>query len=56
MPSVLYRFVKPSRHHWRLPAWEKGDSRHLPKRPVGCFAQMGTVPFFHAWGVRPIVF
>ena len=23
----------------------KGDSPHLPKRPEGCFAQMGTVPF-----------
>jgi cytochrome c553 len=26
--------------------WEKGDSPHLPERPEGCFAQMGTVPFF----------
>jgi len=25
--------------------WEKGDSPHLPERPGGCFAQMGTVPF-----------
>ncbi|MGD0896679.1 MAG: VIT domain-containing protein [Thermoguttaceae bacterium] len=25
---------------------EKGDSPHLPERPGGCFAQMGTVPFF----------
>ena len=25
---------------------EKGDSPHLPERPKGCFAQMGTVPFF----------
>ena len=25
---------------------EKGDSPHLPERPEGCFAQMGTVPFF----------
>ncbi len=23
----------------------KGDSPHLPERPFGCFAQMGTVPF-----------
>ncbi len=23
----------------------KGDSPHLPERPRGCFAQMGTVPF-----------
>jgi exodeoxyribonuclease VII large subunit len=29
----------------RLPS-EKGDSPHLPERPGGCFAQMGTVPFF----------
>ena len=28
---------------------EKGDSPYLPGRPEGCFAQMGTVPFF-----RPI--
>ena len=27
---------------------EKGDSPHLPERPEGCFAQMGTVPFFSA--------
>ncbi|MGD0900561.1 MAG: CHC2 zinc finger domain-containing protein [Thermoguttaceae bacterium] len=26
---------------------EKGDSPHLPERPEGCSAQMGTVPFFH---------
>jgi hypothetical protein len=25
---------------------EKGDSPHLPERPEGCCAQMGTVPFF----------
>ncbi len=24
---------------------EKGDSPHLPERPEGCSAQMGTVPF-----------
>lgn len=32
---------------------EKGDSPHLPERPEGCFAQMGTVPFCRAapWGV-----
>ena len=28
------------------PLREKGDSPHLPERPGGCFAQMGTVPFF----------
>ena len=28
---------------------KKGDSPHLPERPEGCFAQMGTVPYF-----RPI--
>jgi benzoyl-CoA reductase/2-hydroxyglutaryl-CoA dehydratase subunit BcrC/BadD/HgdB len=31
---------------------EKGDSPHLPERPEGCFAQMGTVPFFPASGAR----
>jgi adenosylmethionine-8-amino-7-oxononanoate aminotransferase len=25
---------------------KKGDSPHLPERPEGCLAQMGTVPFF----------
>ena len=29
----------------QLPAVGKGDSPHLPERPGGCFAQMGTVPF-----------
>jgi uncharacterized Fe-S cluster-containing protein len=28
----------------------KGDSPHLPERPEGCFAQMGTVPFSRAPG------
>jgi 4-hydroxy-3-methylbut-2-en-1-yl diphosphate reductase len=27
---------------------EKGDSPHLPERPGGCFAQMGTVPFYRS--------
>ncbi len=27
---------------------EKGDSPHLPERPEGCCAQMGTVPFFRS--------
>jgi hypothetical protein len=27
---------------------EKGDCPHLPERPEGCLAQMGTVPFFRA--------
>ena len=27
------------------PRDRKGDSPHLPERPGGCFAQMGTVPF-----------
>ena len=27
------------------PGHGKGDSPHLPERPGGCFAQMGTVPF-----------
>jgi DNA-binding NarL/FixJ family response regulator len=29
----------------RDPPGGKGDSPHLPERPDGCFAQMGTVPF-----------
>jgi DNA-binding NtrC family response regulator len=32
-------------------AAEKGDSPHLPERPGGCFAQMGTVPFFRGEGL-----
>jgi len=35
--------IAPGRVAW---AGEKGDSPHLPERPEGCFAQMGTVPFF----------
>jgi hypothetical protein len=30
---------------------EKGDSPHLPERPEGCCAQMGTVPFFRPRGI-----
>jgi myo-inositol-1-phosphate synthase len=33
---------------------EKGDSPHLPERPEGCFAQMGTVPFFPSGGTRSV--
>jgi len=32
----------------------KGDSPHLPERPEGCFAQMGTVPFSTPGFVRDI--
>jgi hypothetical protein len=33
------------RDDWRhVLEGEKGDSPHLPERPGGCFAQMGTVP------------
>jgi hypothetical protein len=36
--------------YWRLDCNpEQGDSPHLPERPEGCFAQMGTVPFFPRW-------
>ena len=28
---------------------EKGDRSNLPKRPGGCSAQIGPVPFFHRW-------
>jgi tRNA-2-methylthio-N6-dimethylallyladenosine synthase len=33
---------------------EKGDSPHLPERPEGCSAQMGTVPFFRPATTRPM--
>jgi general secretion pathway protein E len=33
----------------------KGDSPHLPERPEGCFAQMGTVPFSAGSGARSLV-
>ena len=32
---------------------KKGDSPHLPERPAGCCAQMGTVPFFRPRGDLP---
>ena len=40
---------------------QKGDSPHLPERPEGCCAQMGTVPLLYAgrqfdflhWGLVP---
>src|SRR6516165_765096 len=33
---------------------KKGNRPHLPERPKGCFAQMGSVPFFGApWTGRP---
>ena len=35
----------------RFIAGGKGDSPHLPERPVGCCAQMGTVPFSAPVGV-----
>jgi len=33
----------------------KGDGPHLPERPEGCFAQMGTIPFSDGpcWGEMP---
>ncbi len=31
----------------------KGDSPHLPERPDGCFAQMGTVPFSGSGAIPP---
>ncbi len=31
----------------------KGDSPHLPERPFGCFAQMGTVPFSSEDSIQP---
>ena len=53
--EMLAALPRPSQMH--VPAWPpgltvlpglaggKGDSPHLPERPGGCFAQMGTVPF-----------
>ncbi len=32
---------------------KEGDSPHLPERPAGCCAQMGTVPFFRPRGDLP---
>ncbi|MFZ1935523.1 MAG: DUF1559 domain-containing protein [Thermoguttaceae bacterium] len=47
------RLLTPGSHDVPIPtietgraASEKGDSPHLPERPEGGFAQMGTVPFF----------
>lgn len=37
-----------AKHYFHGQLSEKGDSPHLPERPCGCFAQMGTVPFFTA--------
>ncbi|MBN1396205.1 MAG: aspartate aminotransferase family protein [Pirellulales bacterium] len=40
--------VKMAFQYWRQRGGKgrgKGDSPHLPERPGGCFAQMGTVPF-----------
>ena len=34
---------------------EKGDSPHLPERPEGCSAQMGTVPFFQPGHLVPVL-
>jgi Cft2 family RNA processing exonuclease len=43
------RFTGEARPGWAIVvppgAWGKGDSPHLPERPGGCCAQMGTVPF-----------
>ncbi|MGA2063130.1 MAG: AIR synthase-related protein, partial [Thermoguttaceae bacterium] len=35
------------------PVRGKGDSPHLPERPEGCCAQMGTVPFSAAISIPP---
>ncbi len=40
------KIPRPSDAGPAAPAGEKGDSPHLPERPGGCFAQMGTVPLF----------
>jgi hypothetical protein len=38
--------------YWEPVCGEKGDSPHLPERPEGFFAQMGTVPFFPPQDLR----
>ncbi len=52
-PLANYRAIRTELETYdaQLPR-EKGDSPHLPERPKGCFAQMGTVPFFPL-GTRP---
>ncbi len=48
--AAYSEFMPAPRIGWRPydaapPGRGKGDSPHLPERPEGCFAQMGTVPF-----------
>jgi hypothetical protein len=45
--TIANHLHRPARHRG-----EKGDGPHLPERPGGCFAQMGTVPFFAPWQQR----
>ena len=44
--GLVFRLVAGAAERDLAPGAEKGDSPHLPERPEGCFAQMGTVPFF----------
>jgi FAD:protein FMN transferase len=44
--TLLAMDAPPGEPGWTVHVGEKGDSPHLPERPEGCFAQMGTVPFF----------
>ena len=46
-PAIGYGYLELGE-----PFGEKGDSPHLPERPKGRFAQMGTVPFFSARRLR----
>jgi hypothetical protein len=45
MVSMPYPFGRKTRAKAVPPRSEKGDTPHLPERPEGCCAQMGTVPF-----------
>jgi two-component system, sensor histidine kinase and response regulator len=55
--AEILRKCRPVDRPENDPATEaKGDSPHLPERPEGCCAQMGTVPLFPATVARePVV-
>ena len=49
-PVMEIETADPAMRNWIPPAAAgtgNGDSPHLPERPEGCFAQMGTVPVSH---------
>jgi len=51
---LLGWLVVPPPARW-IDRWEKGDSPHLPERPEGCCAQMGTVPLFRPTGTPTLL-